>query len=730
MKGDMTRILHSFLGLAAALLLVVLTTTGTWLAGEALLDRARAPAAPAGASVADVARLAATLPGLERIDRRPSGAVVATYFEGDVPRQATIDLESGATRPAPEGSRLSVTIRNLHRRLLLGDVGQATAGVGAVAMLILSISGLALLARRLGGWRNLFGPIRGERAQKLHGALARLAAVGLILSAASGVVMTATSFSLLPDAERAQAQSATSVDGPRMDVGAIPELRATPLSALRGLQFPVADDPADVYTMTTDAGEATMDAVSGATLTRAVNGTWRRVYEVIYALHAGELAWPVTLLLALSSAAAPILTAAGVLSWASRRRLRMAPGVKANAPAQSADTIVLVGSEGGSTWGFAETLRAGLSAQGFRVHVAAMNDLASDYRAARRMIVLASTYGEGDAPASARRFLSRLEDWRGGALEFATLGFGDRQFPQFCGYADAVEAALRARGFTPLLGLSRIDRQSAQSFWEWGRALGEALGARLELSHVPARPKTTSLALVGRVDYGAAVGAPTAVLRFAPAPGARWPRFRAGDLIGVMAPGCDVARFYSLASSRRDGVIEICVRLRPGGACSTFLHDLREGETIDAFVRENLAFRPARGARPVILIGAGAGVAPLAGFVRGNARRRPMWLYFGARHPESDFLYRGELEAALSDRRLSALRPTFSRGAERMRVQSALAADAETLRALVARGAQILVCGGGDMARGVVETLSGVLAPLGLSVADLKREGRYVEDVY
>ena len=63
-------------------------------------------------------------------------------------------------------------------------------------------------------------------------------------------------------------------------------------------------------------------------------------------------------------------------------------------------------------------------------------------------------------------------------------------------------------------------------------------------------------------------------------------------------------------------------------------------------------------------------------------------------------------------------------------MQGALAKDAETLRWLAQRGAQFLVCGGRDMAQGVVETLSGVLAPLGVSIADLKREGRYVEDVY
>lgn len=721
----MTRAFHSLIGLIATLLVVVVTATGAWLAAEALIARAGAPAAPAAASVADVAAIAARLPGVERIDRKPSGAVVATYFENDRAAEALIDPATGATTPAPQDSAFTVTLRNLHRKLLAGDVGRATVGVGAAAMLALSISGLILLARRLGGWRRLAAPIRGTRAQRLHGELARAALVGLTLSAASGVAMSLASFEFLPDASRAGAATASSSQGPRLPVGEIAALRATPLDRLRSLQFPAEGEPPDVYTLATATGEATLDAVSGAVLTQADNGAWANAYQTIYALHAGELGWPLTLLLGLSSAAAPVIAATGALIWLGRRRAR--PRIAGAVAAQAADTILLVGSEGGTTWGFAETLRKALSERGLKVHVAAMNDLAPAYRAARRLIVLAATYGDGDAPDSAQRFLSRLARWRGGALDCATLGFGDRQFPAYCAYAEQVETALAAQGLRPLTPLARIDRQSPQAFAEWGRALGAALGVALDLEHVPERPKTMALRLVARQDYGAAVGAPTAALRFAAEGGL--PRFAAGDLLGVLAPGESVARFYSLASSRRDGFVEICVRLRENGVCSTFLHGLQPGDAIDAFVRENPRFRPAPGSAPVILIGAGAGVAPLAGFVRANRSHRPMRLYFGARHPGSDFLYEEELRAALDDHRLEALKPAFSR-AGGGHVQSQLAADAETLRAWVGQGAQILVCGGRDMARGVVEAVGAALAPLGLTVAQMKREGRYVEDVY
>ena len=138
------------------------------------------------------------------------------------------------------------------------------------------------------------------------------------------------------------------------------------------------------------------------------------------------------------------------------------------------------------------------------------------------------------------------------------------------------------------------------------------------------------------------MGAPTAILRFGPASEARgWrrsftsglPRFEAGDLVGILPPGSDLPRFYSLASSSRDGVLEISVRKQPGGLCSGHLHSLKPGDTIQAFIKPNPEYRPQPGRAPVLLIGAGCGIGPLAGFIRDNRDKRPMHLFFGARDP-------------------------------------------------------------------------------------------------
>ena len=157
---------------------------------------------------------------------------------------------------------------------------------------------------------------------------------------------------------------------------------------------------------------------------------------------------------------------------------------------------------------------------------------------------------------------------------------------------------------------------------------------------------------------------------------------------------------------------------------------LEPGNTLAAFLRRNPGFHIPKDRGPVILVGAGTGLGPLAGFIRANDGRRPIHLYFGMRHPDSDFLYREELDAWLSDGRLASLTTGHSRGARPRYVQDAIALhQPEVIRAM-REGARIMVCGGRDMAAGVAETMAGILEPLGMSPVKLKAEGRYVEDVY
>ena len=735
----MIRALHRWPGLLALALVTVLALSGAALSVFPAAERIAAPRAEAGLMVATLAeRILAVHPGVEQIRRSPSGRITAYWFDEGVSGAAVIDPGTGHGVASADPSQIERWLTNLHRSLFLGDGGRIAMAAGAAATLVLSLSGAALVARRAGGWRRWLAPLRGPLAGRLHVEMARVAVVGLALSSATALWRTASTFDLLPDGSVMPAFPAEVSGETGFAPDRIPALRQTSTAELRELSFPYPGDATDVFTLRTDRGTGYLDQGTGELLAWTDLTGWERVSETLYMLHTGRGAATLGLVLGLLALGVPAMGATGVLVWLAGRRGR--PRVRGNQPAGPSETILLVGSEGGSTWGFAATLHAALAEAGQRVHVGPMSAFAPErYAKARRIILLAATYGDGAAPASARGFLDRLNAAeRVAAIPLAVLGFGDRSFPAYCAFATAIARAAEAKGWPELMPLDTVDRQSPQDFARWGRALGRALGIDLELSHRPVLSEIETLTLVSRRDYGAEVQAPTAILRFALPPATLWQRltgvgfarFAAGDLIGILPEGSAVPRLYSLASARRDGFIEIVVRKHPGGLCSGQLTALEPGDTVTAFRRRNPGFRPGRGRAPLILIGAGTGIGPLAGFVRGNARRRPIHLFFGMRHEGSDFLYGGEMPAWRDEGRLARLVMAVSRGAWPRYVQDALRGDAAEVARLIRDGARVMVCGGREMALGVTDTLADILAPEGLTPATLKAEGRYLEDVY
>lgn len=737
----MIRSLHRWPGLIAALLLVVLSLSGAVLSVLPAAEGLGAAQTGAQQSVADLtARIVASHPGVEQIRRAPSGKITAYWFDNGTPGAAIIDPATGKDIASGDPSAFVVWLTELHRSLFLGDSGRWATAAAALAMLMLAASGTALIARRMGGWRRWFSRSRGPLTGRIHLELARFAVLGLVFSAITALYMTASTFGFVADqtVEPLPPNTVSGLQG--MAAATIPQLQSTPVSTLRELTFPYPDDATDVFTLKTNAGTTLIDQGNGAVLVQVAPTFWQGVTETIYMLHTGRgpyVFYPLLgLILGAMALALPLMAVTGVLTWWGSRRNR--PRLRGNAAVGQAETILLVASENGSTWGFAAVLHDVLRAVGQKVHAAplAMFDPAK-YHHAKRLIIMAATYGDGDAPASARNFLGDFAKLpHRSDLPLAVLGFGDRSFPEFCAFAQGIVHA--AKSWPQLLPLDTVDRQSPQDFSRWGKALGATMGLTLDLVHLPEKPPVHDLTLSLRSDYGAEVQAPTAILRFALPRQGLWqrltgkglPRFQAGDLLGVLPEGSDVPRFYSLASASRDGFAEICVRKLPGGLCSAQLLDLTRGATVRGFIRQNRDFRPRSGKSPVILIGAGTGIGPLAGFIRANRAQRPFHLFFGARHPQSDMLYGAELTDWAVQGQVASVTTAFSRTRDRMYVQDALRHDAAGIAHLIAQGAQVLVCGGREMASGVHAVLAEILAPMGLSPSLLKAEGRYAEDVY
>lgn len=182
-----------------------------------------------------------------------------------------------------------------------------------------------------------------------------------------------------------------------------------------------------------------------------------------------------------------------------------------------------------------------------------------------------------------------------------------------------------------------------------------------------------------------------------------------------------------------------------GGVCSTYLADrLEEGSTAGIFVSPNKSFRlPEDDDAPVIMVGPGTGIAPFRAFLqerRARAASGRNWLFFGDQHRDCDFIYEDELSDMSSDGLLTRLDLAFSRDQdEKIYVQTRMRENGKALYQWLEDGASFYVCGDASrMARDVDDALVDIIATHGATskesaadyVANLKREKRYLRDVY
>ena len=214
-------------------------------------------------------------------------------------------------------------------------------------------------------------------------------------------------------------------------------------------------------------------------------------------------------------------------------------------------------------------------------------------------------------------------------------------------------------------------------------------------------------------------------------------------------------RLYSISSSPKVDPARLsttvdAVRYRIGhrtrlGVASTFLADrLNPGDQIKIYVQKAHAFGlPSDPQVPIIMIGPGTGIAPFRAFLHERmATKAPgrNWLFFGHQRSDYDFFYEDELSGMKASGVLTRLTLAWSRDADhKIYVQDRMREVGRDLWAWLADGAHVYVCGDAKrMAKDVERALVDVVAQFGARstdeaiafVAELKKSGRYQQDVY
>jgi sulfite reductase (NADPH) flavoprotein alpha-component len=214
------------------------------------------------------------------------------------------------------------------------------------------------------------------------------------------------------------------------------------------------------------------------------------------------------------------------------------------------------------------------------------------------------------------------------------------------------------------------------------------------------------------------------------------------------------SRLYSIASSLAASPDEAHLTIAPvrydlhgearSGVASSHIADRCEtGDTLPVYVQSNPHFRLPGDDVPIVMIGAGTGVAPYRAFLQEREARGAggrSWLFFGERNFRSDFLYQTEWQRYLEDGLLTRMDVAFSRDkGTKTYVQHRMAERAADLYAWLEEGAHLYVCGdAAAMAPDVHETLIALVAEQGGKsreaaedyVRALQGDHRYQRDVY
>lgn len=232
----------------------------------------------------------------------------------------------------------------------------------------------------------------------------------------------------------------------------------------------------------------------------------------------------------------------------------------------------------------------------------------------------------------------------------------------------------------------------------------------------------------------------------------RWPAAWTAEELVASLPEL-TPRLYSIASSIKaiDDEVHLTVErlayqsagFEHLGAASNHLAGLDGDDTVAVYLEPNKRFRlPADSDRDIIMVGPGTGVAPFRAFVQERIEvgaRGRNWLFFGARHFRTQFLYQLEWQRALKTGSLHRLDLAFSRDqAEKVYVQHRLAERGRDVFAWLEEGAHFYVCGAIAMEKDVREALVDLVQRHGAMnterareyVAELRRQGRYSRDVY
>ncbi len=720
---------HLTLAISSFLLLTIASVTGIFLAFEPVIEKSR-DYKTAGFDTLTLAQTVPLLkekfPGIQEISVDDHSFVLIKYAaEEGGDKQVYVDPVTGQILGAPtEKLPLFQWMTTLHRSLFIHETGRILMGIAAFLLILIAVSGIFLVVQRQNGWKNFFSNVEKTGfAQYYHVVFGRLSLFFILAIALTGTYMAVYRFMPPPGKASLLIDESQIKEEPLKEVAEFTVLKQTPLSSLQKLQYPFSDFPEDYYNVQLKERELCINQFTGDILAQQDYTKTYQLANFSLRWHTGRSGTIWALIMALASAYILFFIYSGFAITLKRRRGRSKNKFKA----KDARIIILVGSENGGTFKFADAIYTQLIKHGEKVFLTDLSNFAA-FPNAQHLVVMTSTYGQGDAPSNAKKLADRVQQYpQNQNIQYSILGFGSRSYSQFCQFAFEVETLLQnTKWAKPLTRVFTVNDKSPQDFSDWLTEWTRQTGFKMMMPRKLLEPDTTDLKKVSVTSRTGLDEESSFMIRFK---SLKIRHAVSGDLLAIYPKNDHRERLYSIGRIGKE--MQLSVKLHEHGLGSGFLNNLQQGDHIKVKLVKNQHFRFPKRAKKIIMVSNGTGIAPFLGMISENRRKIPVELYCGFRNRSSFTLYEPFLKDQLKKGTLSGLHLVLSREEEKEYVSHRLLKNSDPVLQTLKEGGILMLCGSLSMQNDVMKVLEDICAAENnINLTELVEQGKLLTDCY
>jgi len=163
---------------------------------------------------------------------------------------------------------------------------------------------------------------------------------------------------------------------------------------------------------------------------------------------------------------------------------------------------ILFGTQTGNAEGVAEDAAAAAKAQGFDVSVSGLDEIAlEEFAGLQNVLIITSTYGEGEMPDNAELFWEALTSTVAPRLEgvsFSVLALGDTGYDGFCQAGKLIDTRLEQLGANRIFARADCDVDYEAHAAEWVQG---AVGSLVTVAGASGTPSTPPPSTVSRSGW-------------------------------------------------------------------------------------------------------------------------------------------------------------------------------------------------------------------------------------